>query len=141
MPSNPSTVYQLKVSLAGARPAIWRRVLVEPTTSFADLHRIIQASMGWLGCHLHLFQLKNNVLIGDPEEDMDAMMGYVNEAQVPVEAAIEQQGAKFKYEYDFGDGWEHEIVLEKVLQQDSGQPLPRCVKAVGQCLAGRIRRP
>ena len=133
MPSNPSTVYQLKVSLAGARPAIWRRVLVEPATSFADLHRIIQVSMGWLGCHLHLFQLKNNVLIGDPEEDMDGMMGFINEAHVPLEAAIEQQGPKFKYEYDFGDGWEHEVVLEKVLQQDSGQLLPRCVKAVGQC--------
>lgn len=55
----PNKVYQIKASLMGAQPPIWRRVLIAPETSFQDLHRIIQIAMGWQASHLHLFQAKD----------------------------------------------------------------------------------
>ncbi len=131
MPANP--VYQLKISLAGARPLIWRRVLVDSTIMFRDLHRIIQVAMGWQACHLHHFQLDSGVLVGDPAEDMDGLMNYVSEAMMPISTVLIEEGNRVRYEYDFGDGWEHEIRLEKILPGNDGGQVPRCIKAVKQC--------
>jgi Plasmid pRiA4b ORF-3-like protein len=58
MPTEPQTAYQLKITLCGAKPPTWRRLLIEPGTTFQDLHRIIQVAMGWQASHLHLFQQK-----------------------------------------------------------------------------------
>ena len=132
MPSN--NVYQVKVSLNGAQPSIWRRLLIEPDTTFQDLHRIIQVAMGWQASRLHLFQAKDGTLIGDPAEDFDGMMNFRDEAVVPVSAVLFREGQTLHYEYDFGDGWEHQVVLEKVLSAEaSNEVLPRCIKAVRQC--------
>jgi hypothetical protein len=134
MHTEPQTAYQLKVTLAGARPPIWRRLLIDPGTTFQDLHRIIQVAMGWQASHLHLFQTENGTLIGDPAEDFDGMMNFQDEAIVPVSAVLSREGQKLHYEYDFGDGWEHQIVLEKVTSSAAGdETLPRCIKAVRQC--------
>jgi len=129
-----SNVYQVKVSLNGAQPPIWRRLLIEPDTSLQDLHRIIQVAMGWQASHLHLFQAKDGTLIGDPAEDFDGMMNFRDEAVVPISAVLPREGQALRYEYDFGDSWEHEIVLEKIIPAEaSNEALPRCIKAVRQC--------
>ena len=133
MPARKPPVYQLKISLAGAKPPIWRRVLVDSTIMFRDLHRTIQVAMGWQAYHLHHFQLDSGVLVGDPSEDMDGMMNYVNEAVVPVSAMLMKEGSRVRYEYDFGDGWEHDIRLEKILPGADDDHLPQCSKAVRQC--------
>lgn len=129
-----SNVYQVKVSLNGAQPPIWRRLLIEPDTSLQDLHRIIQVAMGWQASHLHLFQAKDGTLIGDPAEDFDGMMNFRDEAVVPISAVLSSEGQALRYEYDFGDSWEHEIVLETIIPAEaSNEALPRCIKAVRQC--------
>ncbi|MDY6930230.1 MAG: plasmid pRiA4b ORF-3 family protein, partial [Pseudomonadota bacterium] len=134
MPTEPQTAYQLKVTLAGARPPIWRRLLIDPGTTFQDLHRIIQVAMGWQASHLHLFQADDGTLIGDPAEDFDGMMNFRDEAVVPVSAVLLSEGQALHYEYDFGDGWEHQIVVEKITSDEAAfEDLPRCIKAVGQC--------
>jgi hypothetical protein len=133
MPARQPPVYQLTISLVGARPPIWRRVLMDYPSTFLDLHRTIQIAMGWQASHLHLFQLSNGVLIGDPAEDGDGMMDYANEAMVPLHSVLTEEGSKVRYEYDFGDGWEHEIQLEKMLPGDGAGPLPRCTRAARQC--------
>jgi hypothetical protein len=119
--------------LTGAQPPIWRRLLIEPETSFQDLHRIIQIAMGWQASHLHLFQAGNGRLIGDPAEDFDGMMDFMDETTVPVASILNKEGQQLRYEYDFGDSWEHEVKLEKRLPNDAAVSLPSCVKAVGQC--------
>lgn len=134
MSTEPQTAYQLKVTLAGAEPPIWRRLLIEPGTTFQDLHRIIQMAMGWQASHLHLFEAEGGMLIGDPAEDFDGMMEFRDEAVVPVSAVVSEEGQALRYEYDFGDGWEHQIVLEKIVAVEAGSgTLPRCIKAVRQC--------
>ena len=133
MPPPANKAYQLKVSLLGARPPIWRRLLIAPDTTFQDLHRIIQLAMGWQACHLHMFQAGDDRLIGDPAEDFDGMLNFQDETMVAVSAVLSKEGQALTYDYDFGDSWEHEVRLEKVLPGDRGEPLPRCIKAVRQC--------
>ncbi len=134
MPTEPQSAYQLKVTLSGAKPPIWRRLLIDPGTTFQDLHRIIQVAMGWQASHLHLFQTQDGTLIGDLAEDPDGMMNFQDEAVMPVSAVLAREGQTLHYEYDFGDGWEHQIVLEKITSvEQANETLPRCIKAVRQC--------
>jgi hypothetical protein len=127
-------IYQVKVSLNGAQPSIWRRLLIERETTLQDLHRIIQVAMGWQASHLHLFQAKDGTLIGDPAEDFDGMMNFRDEAVIPVSAVLLEEGQTLHYEYDFGDSWEHLIALEKIHAAETNNgALPRCIKAVRQC--------
>ncbi|TBW46883.1 plasmid pRiA4b ORF-3 family protein [Marinobacter halodurans] len=133
MPTRSGDVYQLKVTLSGSRPPIWRRLLVESGTTLQDLHRIIQVAMGWQAAHLHQFESSDGVFFGDPDEDPDGMMNYVDETSVPLEAVLQREKQTLRYEYDFGDGWEHFVVLEKILPGSGDTPLPSCIKAVRQC--------
>ena len=133
MPLNVKPVMKLKITLTGSKPPIWRRLLVPPSTTLGDLHRIIQVSMGWYGMHLHLFQTADGTVFGDPQEDMDDMMGFRDESSIPVESVLVREKQKLRYEYDFGDGWEHEILLESVGTVAPDVPLPLCIKAMRQC--------
>jgi hypothetical protein len=126
-------VYQVKVTLSGIRPPIWRRLLISPEATFQDLHRIIQIAMGWRASHLHLFQAADGRLIGDPAEDEDDMMGFLDETRLRVGSVLTREGQAIKYEYDFGDSWEHQVKLEKILPAGDEGQLPRCIKAARQC--------
>ncbi|WP_018403107.1 plasmid pRiA4b ORF-3 family protein [Marinobacter gelidimuriae] len=133
MTKTSNNLYQIKISLTGAKPPIWRRLLIDPDTTFQDLHRIIQLAMGWQVSHLHLFQAQDGRLLGDLAEDEDGMMNFEDESTVPVSSLLTREGQALKYEYDFGDSWEHEVELEKILPGNQEEPLPRCIKAVRQC--------
>jgi hypothetical protein len=126
-------VYQVKVTLSGIRPPIWRRLLISPEATFQDLHRIIQIAMGWRSSHLHLFQTADGRLIGDPAADEDDMMGFLDESRLRVGSVLTREGQAIKYEYDFGDSWEHQVKLEKILPAGDEGQLPRCIKAARQC--------
>ena len=133
MTKRVNNLYQIKVSLIGAQPPIWRRLLIEPDTTFQDIHRIIQLAMGWQVSHLHLFQAQDGRLLGDLAEDEDSMLNVEDESAVAVSSLLTRGGQSLKYEYDFGDSWEHDVKLEKILPGNQEHPLPRCIKAVGQC--------
>ena len=114
-------VAQLKVSLTGFRPTIWRRVLVPATATLGDLHVVIQVLFGWDGDHLHVFEVGKKQY-SDPfvnlEETGDEEAIRVRDAMVP--------GGTISYTYDLGTCWEHEITLEKTLTRDSRQEYPVC---------------
>ena len=116
------TIIQLKISLRGTKPLIWRRVLVEKTTTFEALHEVIQLAMGWTNSHLHEFTV-NGVRIGPPldEFDLDFGEGLTDEATVTLESVLSQVNQTFGYTYDFGDSWDHVIVMEKWLPGDTSQ--------------------
>jgi hypothetical protein len=108
--------YQLHVQLLHITPMIWRRVWVESPMSLGQLHHILQAAMGWTSSHLHQFEIGGTrYSIPDPENLMDR--APVDERQVPLLGVL-HAGLTFEYTYDFGDGWEHRIVVEKVEQID-----------------------
>jgi len=115
---------QLKVTLRGVKPPVWRRLVVPSTLTLAELSDAIQAAMGWTGLHLHLFDI-NGRQYGDLDAFDDEPIG--DESRVKM-SRIVKTAAKFRYDYDFGDGWEHDIGVEQALPATVTSP---------RCLAGR----
>ncbi len=103
--------FQLKVKLLGFRPPIWRRVLVPESYDLAQLHRVIQEAFSWEDYHLHAFQI-HGIDFGEP--DPDGWSEYQSE-RITLAKLNLQPKTKFRYEYDFGDSWIHEITMEKVV--------------------------
>ncbi len=131
-------VLQFKVALDGIRPPIWRRIQVPCDYSFWDLHVAIQDAMGWLDCHLHLFELRNpenrkRVRIGIPDDDGLLDFRIVAGWEVAPAAFLTLAKRRAKYEYDFGDGWTHTVTLEKIFPREKGVDYPRCVAGKRAC--------
>lgn len=118
----PAPGYQLKVSLRGTRPPIWRRVEVPADISLARLHDVIRLAFGWYGGHLHVFSTPHGEF-GDTDAEFD--LGHRPEAPVTLEQVAPAARSKITYTYDFGDDWTHDVVVEKVLDRDE-PTRPRC---------------
>ncbi|OGQ71207.1 MAG: hypothetical protein A2W73_08795 [Deltaproteobacteria bacterium RIFCSPLOWO2_12_55_13] len=123
-------IYQLKITLKESRPPIWRRFQVRSDVTLAKLHRIIQEVMGWFDGHLHQF-IVGRIYYGVP--DPDDLSETRDERKVRLDQILSVPGRKIVYEYDFGDGWEHEIVLEKILSPDPKTRYPRCLDGARAC--------
>ena len=132
-------VYQFKITLKGTKPPIWRRILVPETYTFWDLHVAIQDAMGWDDYHLHEFTLLSpktgrKVKIGIPsDEDVDYGWEVLAEWNQKIAHYFSLDNSKADYVYDFGDGWEHSIKLEKILPRETGVAYPRCIDGRGAC--------
>ena len=129
MPSK-TTVYQLKVTLRNIKPPIWRRVQVESSITLSQLHLIIQTVMGWYNCHLHSFSI-DGIEYRKPEPNYGLELR--DENKVKLASLIKQEKAKFFYTYDFGDSWEHSILVEKILPKEPKVSYPLCIKAKRAC--------
>ena len=125
-------IYQFKITLKGIRPPIWRRFQVKSHIRFLDLHRIIQKVMGWENAHLHQFSVDGYHLT-DGITLKESGYGEGDVAKTWLDSLVEEEGQKFVYTYDFGDSWEHQLVLEKVLEPEAGATYPRCLKGKGAC--------
>jgi Plasmid pRiA4b ORF-3-like protein len=113
-----SRSYQLKITLYGvADPAVWRRVAVAGGATLEDLHNVIQGAMGWQNAHMHGFRAGRRELA----------------PRTPLREALPRSGSHIHYEYDFGDGWEHEIRSEGFFQNEQGVTLPACLDGTGAC--------
>lgn len=129
----PNEIYQLKITLREVRPPIWRRVLVSDATTLQHLHWIVQVAMGWTNSHLHQFIIDDEYYSQKDFELDDWGHEVKNENRVRLAALSLAPKRKFTYEYDFGDGWEHEILVEKVLAPEAGVRYPQCVAGKRAC--------
>lgn len=126
-------VLQLKITLAGTKPTIYRQVLVKKNTTFFELHHIIQISMGWENSHMFEFYF-NNYRIALPNDEIDFDDDkIIDAAAVELGSVIVDENEKFEYEYDFGDCWRHQIVVEKFLPLDKAISYPFCIKGENKC--------
>ena len=126
MSKSSEDIYQIKVTLLETKPPIWRRLLVPASMTLEQLHHALQAAMGWDDCHLHEFSIGRK-RFGQPESTdglMDSSTG--NESTVRMFDVLGKVGAKAVYTYDFGDGWEHGIAVEKVLAREPKVVYPIC---------------
>lgn len=123
-------IYQIKVTLEYSKPPIWRRLLVRSDITLADLHRIIQAAMGWADYHLHQF-IVGGTYFGEPHPDYGFEMR--DERRVKLNQIVTGEKFKFRYEYDFGDSWLHQVLVEKVLPPEPGRFYPVCIKGRRAC--------
>lgn len=123
-------VFQLKIILKGSKPPIWRRIVAPGDTSLDKLHEIIQIAMGWTDSHMHQY-ICNGTYYCIPYDD-DPIVDMVDERGVKINKLLKKEKDKIFYEYDFGDGWLHEITLEKITGA-AGKSKVRCLKGVGAC--------
>jgi len=117
--STAAVAHELKATIIGIQPPIWRRLQVPRTMLLCCLHDALQAAFGWTDSHLHQFE-KDGTIWSQPDwyEDADEMK-VVDESKTPVSRVLMTEGDSMMYEYDFGDDWKHEIVLERILAADS----------------------
>jgi len=130
--SGEKRVYQLKVVLRDIRPPIWRRILVPHEIPLDQLHRVLQVVMGWTDSHLHEFII-NGVSYGDLSIDIDMGDDTRNEKSFKLHRVVPREKGKFHYLYDFGDCWEHEILVEKILPLEKGTHYPVCITGKRAC--------
>ncbi len=125
-----ASIYQLKVTLKHSKPPIWRRIQVKEDATLYKLHQTIQVAMGWTNSHLHQF-IADGVYYG--ELDTDVGFDVVSEDRTRLNKIVSAVKNKFVYEYDFGDGWVHEIVVEKILEPEAKTRYPRCITGKRNC--------
>jgi len=123
----------LKVTLRGARPPIWRRLIVPAQMTLGDLHHAIQEAMGWDNSHLHVFEIAGRQY-GDPDPEF-GLEGAANERRMTLSAVVKMGINRFSYVYDFGDNWEHTVLIEKrrPAVADTNNPLVLCVAGKRNC--------
>ena len=109
---DPSSIYQLKVTLLGIRPPIWRRIQVRANTTLPHLHETIQVAMSWAGGHLHQFTFAG-VAYGVPDPDLGEEVRA--ETRVKLGQVLTTEKERFLYTYDFGDNWNHMVQLDTIL--------------------------
>jgi len=126
----PESVYQIKVSLRGTRPPVWRRLVVRADTTLFRLHGILQDAMGWTDTHLHQFYAEGRRFgVVDPEIDR----GMMSDRRVALFQVASCVGWSVGYEYDFGDSWMHEIRVEKILDAKDDVATPTCLDGRMAC--------
>jgi hypothetical protein len=128
-PARPAgDIYQLKITLRGVTdPPVWRRIAVPAGVTLDLLHDVIQQAMGWEDGHMHVFRTPRRDY-GIPDSDL----GHADERKVTLAGVLTRRGAKMRYTYDFGDDWEHDIVLEKRHPPDPAARLS-CLAGQGAC--------
>ena len=109
-------VFRIKITLKGvSKPPVWRRVLVPAGIRLDRFHETIQAVMGWLDYHMHVFSAEaSDYGSEDPE------LGHTDDRRITLARVLEEPGDQLIYTYDFGDDWDHEVVLEQELPAEPG---------------------
>ena len=113
-------VYQLKVALKAIEPPIWRRIRVRGGILLPRLHTVIQRAMGWRDAHLHEFIIRD-VRYGEPEPD-EPHYEVEPERNFSLREVAPLAGLRFEYVYDLGDGWLHDVLVERIDEA----PSPSC---------------
>ncbi len=122
--SAATTIHQVKITLYGSKPPIWRRLELPSTITLGRLHHVLQAAFTWNGYHLHVFETVGGEF-GDPLQD-DGWAERLDEETVTIAQVAAAGKAKIVYVYDFGDDWRHDIAVEKILPAGPGIACPRC---------------
>jgi hypothetical protein len=128
-------VYQFKITLLESQPPIWRRIQVEDCT-LDELHEHIQTAMGWTNSHLHQFEIEGE-RFGDPEllDDGVGDLDIEDSTTTILSEIVPRSGKRFRflYEYDFGDGWQHQVLFEGCPEPEKGKKYPLCLEGERAC--------
>jgi hypothetical protein len=129
-----ATIHELYVKLEGTDPEVWRNVVVPSNFSLGELHRVLQIVMGWEDYHLHQFQIADAcyTTIDDQIDDWDPSALDEDLAKLSDVARVR---ARFSYEYDFGDSWDHTVQTRSIspIGEELSAEIPRCTAGAGAC--------
>ena len=126
--SAATTVHQVKVSLHGAKPPVWRRLELPSDLRLDLVHEALQTAFGWYDCHYHQFETPCGEY-GDPAQNADTWRD--DESEVALAQVAGEAGARIGYVYDFGDDWRHDLVVEAIVPAAPGVRYPRCTGGRG----------
>jgi len=140
-------IYQLKIVLDETQPEIWRRFQVPAYITLSDLHEIIQIIMGWENCHHHQFVIKKTSYRSGQENghfSVDSIFSELSLTRSSVHDEkdenkyraidlITKEKSAFQYEYDFGDSWQHTIILEKIIPMENEMTYAVCLEGELAC--------
>lgn len=127
-------IYQFKITVLETNPPVWRRIQVPENYTFYDLHAAIQDAIGWLDYHLHMFDIEDAsrskgktriecpFCIEDIEEEE-----FLLTTEVPLKEFFRKSGDRALYTYDFGDDWELDVLLERILPREPKRKYPACL--------------
>ena len=123
----------LLIKLAHIEPLIWRRIIVPSFITLLNLHEVIQVVMDWTRSHKHEFMI-DGITYGTPDQGAWGSQSRVlAEGDVRLHEVINEKDLMFTYTYDFGDNWVHEIVVEKILESESGRSEAQCLRGKRSC--------
>lgn len=127
-------IFQIQIALKGFKPKIWRRILIPSDLLLSDFHMVIQITMGWTNSHLHQF-IKDRTYYTKrmPDDDFWDEMDNVDYKNMKIADLLQKEKEKIVYEYDFGDSWEHDVILEKILPIDNNLKYPVCLTGKMSC--------
>jgi len=126
-------VYQIKVVLLETEPSIWRRFVVPSSVTLHRLHLILQDVMGWSNYHLYRFQIGREEY-GEPHPDNEFNeLNFKNSRRTKLGQVVTKKGDVFRYEYDFGDSWEHMLLVEDILENQPDMRYPVCLTGERAC--------
>lgn len=128
-------LYQFRITLVESNPPIWRRIQIRHCT-LDKLHEHIQTAMGWQNCHLHRFEIDGE-RYGDPQLLNDGFESCecIDSTITKLNDVLPKDGKpfRFKYEYDFGDSWVHNVSFEGSLRAENGGRYPQCLEGERAC--------
>ena len=122
------TPLSVKVTLRGTKPPVWRRLLIPGEMTLGDLHQAIQAAMGWHDSHLHAFDIAGREY-GDP----DSVDDVADEERLTLNGVLNSGVTRFTYTYDFGDNWEHTVLIERTRRPLEAGSYPACIAGKRNC--------
>jgi|TARA_B100001971_G_C18218100_1_gene555238 hypothetical protein len=125
-----TTVFQIKLTLHEIEPLIWRRFQIPAHQNLHELHLTLQAVMGWTDSHLYAFR-QGGRYYGQPDdfEDLEA----IDAKTTRLDQIVHGEGSELTYEYDFGDYWQHTLVIEEILDAEPGRSYPVCLAGSRAC--------
>lgn len=124
-------LFQIRISLLKVVPTVWRRFMFPGNGTLTELHAVVQAVMGWQNAHAHQFRIAG-AQYSDPQFELGDEV--LNERHAILERLVATQGDRLEYVYDFGDFWEHELVVEEVSISDRRQDYhPICLTGARAC--------
>jgi hypothetical protein len=130
MATQVTTVHRLKVTLRQVKPPVWRRIEVDSNIKLSELSGVLEASMGWLGGHLHAFEA-DGVRYEIPDGDSFGVRRPRDERTARLGEVLPAVTSKMRWDYDFGDGWKHDVVVESIEPTKRDATYPTCL--AGRC--------
>jgi hypothetical protein len=128
--AQPKSIHTLKVTLRGVKPPVWRRIVVDSQIRVSALADVLEAAMGWVGGHLHLFDV-DGVTYGEPDPEWDD--DVIDERKARLADVLPKVTSRMRWDYDFGDGWEHDVVVEEIGPVQASETYPLCVTGRRAC--------
>lgn len=125
-----SHIYELRIALAENKPEIWRVFQVPAAISLRKLHKVIQHVMGWEDYHLYSFE-KSGIIFGRPDPDFTS--DTVNDHGVSLYCLLKREGDQLTYVYDFGDNWQHQVTLQRILPEKPDMKHALCLDGANAC--------